>query len=49
MLELNHIHKLYNPVRCPDQQKAKEMEDLIAQVKADGDTIGGHHRPGAGE
>ena len=30
-----------NPVRCPDQVKAKEMEDLIAQVKADGDTIGG--------
>lgn len=30
-----------NIVRCPDQEKAKEMEDLIAQVKADGDTIGG--------
>lgn len=30
-----------NPVRCPDQQKAKQMEDLIASVKADGDTIGG--------
>ena len=30
-----------NPVRCPDQDKAKEMEDLIASVKADGDTIGG--------
>ena len=30
-----------NPVRCPDQQKAKEMEDLIANVKAEGDTIGG--------
>lgn len=30
-----------NIVRCPDQQKAKEMEELIAQVKADGDTIGG--------
>ena len=30
-----------NIVRCPDQQKAKEMEQLIAQVKADGDTIGG--------
>ena len=30
-----------NPVRCPDQKKAKEMEDLIASVKADGDTIGG--------
>ena len=30
-----------NPVRCPDQQKAKEMENLIASVKADGDTIGG--------
>ena len=30
-----------NPVRCPDQQKAKKMENLIASVKADGDTIGG--------
>lgn len=30
-----------NAVRCPDPQKAKEMEQVIAQVKADGDTIGG--------
>ena len=30
-----------NIVRCPDQEKAKEMEDLIASVKAEGDTIGG--------
>lgn len=30
-----------NPVRCPDPEKAKEMETLIAQVKQDGDTIGG--------
>ena len=30
-----------NMVRCPDPAKAKEMEELIAQVKADGDTIGG--------
>jgi len=30
-----------NIVRCPDQEKAKEMEDLIARIKADGDTIGG--------
>ena len=30
-----------NPVRCPDQEKAKEMEELIASVKASGDTIGG--------
>lgn len=30
-----------NAVRCPDPQKAAEMEALIAQVKADGDTIGG--------
>lgn len=30
-----------NIVRCPDPQKAKLMEDLIAQVKAEGDTIGG--------
>ena len=30
-----------NAVRCPDPLKAKEMEALIAQVKAEGDTIGG--------
>lgn len=30
-----------NPVRCPDSQKAWEMEELIAKVKAEGDTIGG--------
>ena len=30
-----------NIVRCPDQEKAKQMENLIAAVKADGDTIGG--------
>lgn len=30
-----------NAVRCPDATKAHEMETLIQQVKADGDTIGG--------
>lgn len=30
-----------NPVRCPDLQIAAEMEALIKEVKADGDTIGG--------
>jgi chorismate synthase len=30
-----------NAVRCPDQQKAADMIQLIEQVKADGDTIGG--------
>lgn len=30
-----------NPVRCPDKEKATQMEELIKQVKADGDTIGG--------
>ena len=30
-----------NAVRCPDLQKAKEMEEYIASVKAEGDTIGG--------
>ena len=37
--DLNTIED--NIVRCPDQEKAKEMEDLIASVKAEGDTIGG--------
>lgn len=30
-----------NIVRCPDPDKASEMEALISQVKAEGDTIGG--------
>jgi len=30
-----------NAVRCPDADKAREMEALITQLKADGDTIGG--------
>jgi len=30
-----------NAVRCPDQEMAARMEELIRQVKADGDTIGG--------
>jgi chorismate synthase len=30
-----------NPVRCPDQQSAAAMEELIKAVKADGDSIGG--------
>lgn len=30
-----------NPVRCPDPDKAAAMEQLIASVKADGDTVGG--------
>ncbi|MBQ7041665.1 MAG: chorismate synthase [Muribaculaceae bacterium] len=30
-----------NEVRCPDATVAKQMYDLISQVKSDGDTIGG--------
>lgn len=30
-----------NIVRCPDQDKARQMESLIAEVKAEGDTVGG--------
>ena len=30
-----------NAVRCPDSEVAARMEELIKQVKADGDTIGG--------
>lgn len=30
-----------NAVRCPDPEKAQEMEKYIAQIKAEGDTIGG--------
>lgn len=30
-----------NPVRCPDQEKAQEMQELISKIKGEGDTIGG--------
>jgi len=30
-----------NAVRCPDLEKAREMEALITQMKTEGDTIGG--------
>lgn len=45
---LERDYKLYdlslteaNAVRCPDPVKAQEMEELITEVKAAGDTIGG--------
>lgn len=37
--DLNHIED--NPVRCPDQELAKQMADYIYQVKGEGNTIGG--------
>lgn len=30
-----------NDVRCPDEEKARQMADLILEVKEQGDTIGG--------
>ncbi len=30
-----------NPVRCPIPSKAEEMEELIREIRKDGDTIGG--------
>ena len=30
-----------NPVRCPDQELAKEMADYIYKIKGEGNTIGG--------
>lgn len=30
-----------NSVRCPDPEKAKEMEEFIFKIKGEGDTIGG--------
>jgi len=37
--DLNEIES--NAVRCPDSETAAKMEELIKQVKFDGDTIGG--------
>ena len=30
-----------NPVRCPDPKIAKDMEELIKQIRKEGDTVGG--------
>ncbi len=38
-LDFSEIEK--NPVRCPDPAKAEAMAQLISEVKAEGDTIGG--------
>ena len=47
-IALDKDYKLYNldntetnAVRCPDAEKAAQMEELITKVKAEGDTIGG--------
>ncbi len=47
-IALDHDYRQYdialaeqNAVRCPDPEKASQMEQLISQVKAEGDTIGG--------
>lgn len=38
-LDFNHIE--LNPVRCADPVKAVQMEELIKDIKKDGDSIGG--------
>jgi len=38
-LDFSEIEK--NPVRCPDPEKANEMEAYIKEIRADGDTVGG--------
>ena len=47
-IRLDHDYRRYdlsqvenNVVRCPDAGKANQMEQLIANVKAQGDTVGG--------
>ena len=47
-IRLERDYRLYdagkaesNAVRCPDPEKAREMEALIAEVKKAGDTVGG--------
>ncbi|MCL5244588.1 chorismate synthase [Cellulophaga sp. 20_2_10] len=39
--ELNLEETELNPVRCPDQEMAAEMEAYIKDIKKQGDTIGG--------
>jgi chorismate synthase len=39
--ELNFDLTESNPVRCPDPDKAAEMEAYIRQIRKEGDTVGG--------
>ncbi len=41
ILELNYNSIESNPVRCPVLAKAEEMEQLIREIRKEGDTIGG--------
>ncbi len=38
-LDFSNIEK--NPVRCPDMEKAAEMEEYIKEIRKQGDTVGG--------
>ena len=38
-IDYNEIEK--NPVRCPDKNSAKKMEERILEVKSQGDSVGG--------
>jgi len=38
-IDIDEIER--NPVRCPDQEAAKQMEALILAAKAEGDSMGG--------
>ena len=38
-MDFSNIEK--NPVRCPDLEKAQEMENYIKEIKKQGDTVGG--------
>jgi chorismate synthase len=39
--ELDFSKTENNPVRCPDEKKALEMEEYIMKIKKEGDTVGG--------
>ena len=39
--ELDFSKTENNPVRCPDEKMAAEMEEYIKKIKKDGDTVGG--------
>ena len=39
--EINAVDIESNSVRCPDEETARQMTELIKKVKSDGDTVGG--------
>jgi chorismate synthase len=41
VFEMDWLHAEHNPVRCPDPNTAKDIQELIKQTASEGDSLGG--------